>query len=230
MNSIFIEPKNDTALKSVLIISDDLTFLRKLKQCSNTNYNIRFFEKNKFYLLHNEVNNFDLIVFDNTNNCLENFIEVFKLTKSYKFNIPTIVIDDYKPEVLSLYKHCNAYTILPKTTDEKLIFNIVDLALNFLYSNKKVQLEKGYYFDISREILFQDKKIIKLTKTEKKLIKLLAQNPNDLVTYEQISEVVWENKNFSIFSLRNVIGQIRKKTDELFITNSSNKGYVLTTI
>ena len=96
--------------------------------------------------------------------------------------------------------------------------------------NKKVQFENGFYFDISREILFQGKKIIKLTKTERKLVNLLALNPNALVTYEDISSIVWRGKEFSIYSLRNVIKHIREKTDESFIKNSSNRGYVITTI
>jgi two-component system, OmpR family, response regulator MprA len=230
MKNIFIESNNDSTLKSILIISDDLTFLRKFKQNSNSTYNIKYFEKNKFYLLHNEINNSDLIIFDNTNDSLENFIDVFKLIKSYKFNIPTIILDDKKRENLSLYKFCNAYTILPKSIDEKSLFDVIEISIHFLFSNKKVQFEKGYYFDISRELLFQDKKIINLTKTETKLIKLLAENSNTLVTYEDIANSVWQRKNFSIFSLRNVVRQIRSKTDELFITNSSNKGYVLSTI
>lgn len=230
MNSIFIEPTNNTTLKSILVISEDLTFLRKLKQRPNQNYNIRYFQENKFYLLYADIKTYDLIIFDNSSNILEKFIEVFKLTKSYNFNIPTIVLEDKEVENLSLYKFCNTYSILPKTVDENILFNAADLAINFLYSNRKVQFEKGFYFDISREILFQDKKVIKLTRTEKKLIKLLAENSNSLVTYEDIAIKVWGNKNFSIFSLRNVVRQIRKKTDELFIQNSSNRGYVLTTI
>ena len=102
--------------------------------------------------------------------------------------------------------------------------------LDFLYTNKKLQFENGFYFDMNKELLFQGKKTIKLTKTEKKLINLLALNPNVLVTYEHISSVVWKGKEFSIYSLRNVIKHIREKTDETFIKNSSNKGYVINTI
>ena len=69
-----------------------------------------------------------------------------------------------------------------------------------------------------------------LTKTEKKLIKVLAENTNKLVTYEEISDIVWKGKVFSIYSLRNVIKHIREKTDESFIKNSSNRGYILTSI
>ncbi|WP_414144442.1 helix-turn-helix domain-containing protein [Arcobacter sp.] len=71
---------------------------------------------------------------------------------------------------------------------------------------------------------------MKLTRTEKKLISLLAVNVNELVTYEDISSVVWKGKEFSIYSLRNVVKNIREKTDELFIKNSSNRGYIINKI
>ena len=83
---------------------------------------------------------------------------------------------------------------------------------------------------MTREMLFQGKKIIKLTKIEKRLINLLALNPNELVTYEDISSIVWKGKVFSIYSLRNVVKHIREKTNESFIKNFSNRGYIINTI
>ena len=157
-------------------------------------------------------------------------MDVFKQTKSYTFNIPMIILEDKVSQEFSLHKYSNAYAIFNKDNDESFLLNNIEISLSFLYTNKKVQFENGFYFDISREILFQGKKIIKLTKIEKKLVNLLALNPNVLVTYEDISRVVWKGKEFSIYSLRNVVKHIREKTDETFIKNSSNRGYVITTI
>ena len=141
-----------------------------------------------------------------------------------------IVLENETSEKFSNYKYDNMYTILDKNINERFLVKNIDIALDFLNANKKVQFENGFYFDMNRELLFQGKKTIKLTKTEKKLINLLALNPNVLVTYEHISSVVWKGKEFSIYSLRNVIKHIREKTDETFIKNSSNKGYVINTI
>lgn len=141
-----------------------------------------------------------------------------------------ILLEDDISEDLSMYKFSNVYSIFNKNVDEKILLDNIELSLNFLNSNKKVQFEKGFYFDINKEILFQDKKIIKLTRTERRLVSLLASNVNNLVTYEDIASVVWKGKEFSIYSLRNVVKHIREKTDELFIKNSSNRGYVINTI
>ena len=230
MNSIFLYTTNNKNVNSVLVISEDVGFLDKLKKVSGNKYNISFFNSENFNLLNTEINTFDLIVFDNSKNSLTKFVDVFKQTKSYTFNIPMIILEDKVSQEFSLHKYSNAYAIFNKDNDESFLLNNIEISLSFLYTNKKVQFENGFYFDISREILFQGKKIIKLTKTERKLVNLLALNSNTLVTYEDISSIVWRGKEFSIYSLRNVIKHIREKTDESFIKNSSNRGYVITTI
>ena len=230
MNGIFLYTTNNKNVNSVLVISEDVGFLDKLTKVSGDKYNISFFNSENFNLLNTEINTFDLIVFDNSKNSLTKFVDVFKQTKSYTFNIPMIILEDKVSQEFSLHKYSNAYAIFNKDNDESFLLNNIEISLSFLYTNKKVQFENGFYFDISREILFQGKKIIKLTKTERKLVNLLALNSNTLVTYEDISSIVWRGKEFSIYSLRNVIKHIREKTDESFIKNSSNRGYVITTI
>jgi DNA-binding response OmpR family regulator len=229
MNTVFIDTQ-DKKKKSVLVISEDLIYLDKLKKEVSLTFNFTFFENNKFYLLSSTINNFDVIIFDNSNNNLKKFLDVFKLTKSYNFNIPIILLEENMEQDLSLYKIINVYSVFQKPIAIDFLLNTVELCVNFLDTNKKVQFENGYYFDITREELFHGKKIIKLTRTEKKLINLLAKNPNSLVTYEDISDVVWKGKVFSKYSLRNVINHIREKTDDTFIRNYSNRGYILNSI
>lgn len=229
MDTIFIDTQ-DKKNKSILVISDDLIYMDKLKKEVSLTFDFTFFENNKFYLLNSVINNFDVIIFDNSNNDLKKFLDVFKLTKSYNFNIPIILLEKDVKQDLSLYKIINVYSILQKPVSVEFLLNTIELCINFLNTNKKVQFENGYYFDITREELFHGKKIIKLTRTEKKLINLLAKNPNSLVTYEDIANVVWKGKVFSKYSLRNVINHIREKTDDTFIRNFSNRGYILNTI
>lgn len=230
MDSIFLNTINNKNMSSILFVSEDLESIRILKNKLNDKYNITFFHYDKFYLLDGELDAFDLIVFDNSKDLLLKFIDVFKQTKTYNFNIPMIILQNELSDDLSIFKFSNVYTILNKDIDQKHLIANIEMALSFLYTNKKVQFENGFYFDVSREVLFQGKKVIKLTKIEKKLINLLASNPNVLVTYEDISNIVWKGKEFSIYSLRNVVKHIREKTDETFIKNSSNRGYVINTI
>lgn len=142
------------------------------------------------------------------------------------FNIPIILLENDVSN-LSTLKDINTYAIFEQNICQKHLLANIEIALNFLYENKKILFENEFYFDINKKILFQDKKIIKLTKIEKKLINLLVSNPNDLISYEDISKIVWKDKKFSMFTLRNTIKHIREKTYETFIQNVSKKGYLI---
>ena len=230
MNSNFGDELNNKNNNSVLVVTEDLDLIKSLKNSFNDKYNVTYFYNDKFYMLDGDINSFDLIIFDNTKNALAKFIDVFKLTKTYDFNIPMIVLQNEATQELSTLKYANSCMILEKNIDSKFLLLNIEIIFNFVYANKKVQFENGFCFDVNKELLFQGKKVIKLTKIEKKLVNLLALNPNVLVTYEDISRIVWKGKEFSIYSLRNVVKHIREKTDETFIKNSSNRGYVITTI
>jgi hypothetical protein len=221
---------NTKNINSVLFISEDTQYLENIKEIKTDKFNLSFFNEEKFDSLNHEINIFDLIVFDNSGNLLTKFVDFFKATKTYNFNIPIILLEKIVPVEILIHKYSNVYTILNKNINEKVLFDNIELALCFLYTNKKVEFENGFYFDMTREMLFQGKKIIKLTKIEKRLINLLALNPNELVTYEDISSIVWKGKVFSIYSLRNVVKHIREKTNESFIKNFSNRGYIINTI
>lgn len=230
MNSIFVDMNYEVNLTSILFISNDLEYISKIKENSLRNVNISYFNESKFQLLNNTINSFDIIVFDNSSYNLEKFIQTFKLTQSYEINIPIIVLEDVISDNLSIYKYSNTYMVLEKATNIKNTLANIELCVNYTNNNKKQQFDDGFYYDTNRELLFRGKELIKLTKTERNLIKILAENANMLVTYEEISQYVWEGKSFSIFSLRNVVKHIREKTSESFIKNSSNRGYIINTI
>ena len=67
-------------------------------------------------------------------------------------------------------------------------------------------------FSVKNGRLTKEDNEIKFTKTEKKIIELLEKNDNQLTTIEELEEKVWYGKKFSVFTLRNAIAEIRKKT------------------
>lgn len=210
--------------KSLLVISDCPNLL---KSSAITNAKLSFFDTNKFYLLNNIINNFDLIIFDNRFNDLDKFIKTFGITKSYNFNIPIISIENNSINDIKLHQKANVYSVINYQIEEINLIKNIELCLNFLDTNKKIETREGYFFDISREILSFEKKIIRLTKTETKLIKLFCENKDNLTSYEEIKDKIWLNRKFSMYTLRNVIMNIREKTSESFIKNHTNKGYTL---
>ena len=103
-------------------------------------------------------------------------------------------------------------------TVEEYINKLIDLDVN-----STVELNNGYIYNKHLNKLFDvNEREIPLTKTENKLLRLLVENINSLVTLETIHEIVWKGKNMSRFTLRNKVKDLRDKTFYELIKNHSN--------
>lgn len=215
--------------RNVVIISNDFEFILdakcKFKENSH-DYEVLYISKDNFFL-NKFISDIDVIVFDDSSNDLS-LLE--GLIKNNNLNIPIIIIHQNIQIDLSKYRDTNVYTIIYKHTDRQLLFSNISLCINYLFLNNKIMFKKGLCFDISKNVLFKDNKNIPLTKMENKLLMLLINNINNVVKYDEIADNVWEGKNFSIFSLRNIVQNIRTKTSDNFIKNSSNNGYTIRSI
>lgn len=93
---------------------------------------------------------------------------------------------------------------------------------------KTVNFSNGFYYNRHTTKLYNDRKEeVNLTKTEKNLFILLLENRNNIVDASTIHSIVWKGKNMSIYTLRNMIKNIRDKTYYELIKNHSNLGYSL---
>lgn len=130
------------------------------------------------------------------------------LLKILNLEVSSCLLHPYKPEDL---QHALQKAIAKKKLVHPLSFT--DLNMGFSYD------------PISKEILSNDGKVIKLCKKESALVELLLQNHNQITSYEMIETIVWKNDLMSIDSLRTLIRGIRKKTYPNIITNHNSIGY-----
>lgn len=95
--------------------------------------------------------------------------------------------------------------------------------------NNTIKLDNDFYFDKQLDKLFnQLDEEIKLTKIEKSLLKLFLENKNEILSIDTIHNIVWKGKNMSIYTLRNMVKNLRHKTYYELIKNHSNLGYSFT--
>lgn len=95
---------------------------------------------------------------------------------------------------------------------------------------KTIYLNKGYYFDLYINKLFKKnyKNEVPLTKIQINIVKLLIANKNEIVYTEELIKRCWSNKKeTSLFTLRNMIKQIRDVTYYDFIKSRSGRGYYI---
>jgi len=89
--------------------------------------------------------------------------------------------------------------------------NIIDLAFNYKFDTKKMQLTLNH-------------KVITLGKTETKLLELLIKQRGSVVTYEMFWEEVW-GEWINPTNIRVQVGNLRKKLKQDFIKNIRGIGY-----
>ena len=80
------------------------------------------------------------------------------------------------------------------------------------------------YYNLSERCLCVNHKIIPLDNHERMFIELLLTNANEIVSYLQIEQKVW-NHNMSSAALRSLVRNLRKKLPVKTIQNISKIGY-----
>ncbi len=92
--------------------------------------------------------------------------------------------------------------------------------------DSRVNLGKGFYYDkVLKKVFDRKNEDVGLTKTQMAIFDTILQNRGMIVEVETIKKSAWKNKNTSIFTLRNMIKQIRDKTYYGLIKSHSSRGY-----
>lgn len=90
-----------------------------------------------------------------------------------------------------------------------------------------IKFETGYVYKKNTKKLYKPNgsEPIKFTRLEDRLFAYLCSNLDRYVNEEEIAENVWKNKSMSVFTLRNMVSNIRNKTYYGIIINKSSHGY-----
>ncbi len=209
---------------TILCITDDESFQDNIKAKFNDCKDVIFVDS-----VEEDVNkSFDLLLVDY--NCC-NSSDIMQKIKISHPTLPKIailrdqneygIIDCINKSVSSILKY-------PVDFDDLRLSIIV--ALNQSKRADKILLNEGIYYDAYRERFYDENGAISFTKFEFQVLKLLLDNHDKIISYEDIKEQVWKEKKMSIFTMRNVINKIRNKTYYNIIRNNSSKGYQIDSI
>jgi len=151
-------------------------------------------------------------------------IKILKKIREYYDEVPVIIISSTVE--LDIIKKsydfgCNDYLKKPFFIDELEIK--VEKLCNI--SNKKLCFDKSNFFNFNERLLICNDQQIKLTQKECMLLNLFLINKNEIVTYENIQNYVWEGEYTSLDAIRTLVKRLRKKLPKMYIEVSSNGGY-----
>ncbi len=217
---------------NILVIDDEPLNIEIISNILNNEYNLKVATDGKRGLEAYDKFRPEIIISDLNMPNLDG-IEMIKTIRQNDQNVKIIVLtchDDVNYLLEATQLKLTKYLIKPidKTTLFEAIHSAIEEISNYsIISNKIIQLPQEFIWDIENSELQRNSQCIKLTPKEKKVIQLLLLHPNNIKTYEEIFEVVWDgfydepNKK----RLKTLMSTLRKKLPEGLIENVFAIGY-----
>lgn len=204
---------------TILCITQNGDILSKLKEFGSKELiSIEEFDPNFL------TSKIDLVVIDYNIKSVKDTIEQIRLTKPL---LPKIVIMDNVEEDKAIVNCINGgvYSIVNAPIDMDQLKVSIIMAINQSKRVDKICLDNDIYYDAYRERFYDKFGEISFTKFEFLLLKLLLDQSDKIVHYDDIKKHVWKDKKMSVFTMRNVVNKIRNKTYYNIIKNISSAGY-----
>lgn len=151
------------------------------------------------------------------------------------YTIPIIYITAYSnSSIVEEASQTNLYGYLTKPfTQDDIFISLKVLQKQLLRKEEesvestKIYLLNKCYFDSQNQTLFYENEEIKLTKKERLLLAVLVQNLEYTVSYENLKQSVWEDKNISLSAIRDAVLRLRKKLPCIELESTIGVGYKL---
>ena len=86
-------------------------------------------------------------------------------------------------------------------------------------------LDHEFSYDPKNHTLYYCNEKTPLTKKENELLKLFIQHKNSIVDFYTIENIIWEDKEVTINTIRTLVKRLRQKLKHKFIENVSARGY-----
>ena len=153
-------------------------------------------------------------------------------TAQQKLGIATMFVASFVDEkVLLKAKNIDFYGYIIKPFKEDELIANIRLALYQVDKNRKVKkryidIDK-YIFDLKEGILYDEDSEIKLSPKLKKLLCFLSQNYNQVKSYDEIIDYLYDGEEVTLETLRQLIKRIRKIVGKNTIETIKGVGYRL---
>lgn len=161
-----------------------------------------------------------------------------------KYDLPIVFIsahndDETFQEVLEL----SPYGFIEKPFSRKDIVFTLQLAYQRYLSHEKESkvefanqprdyfiLNEHYTYSHVLKMLYHDGQSVKLSSKQSKLLEILIQNINHIVSYDVLTSAIWGDDTVADSALRTLVYSMRKALPDLPLCSYSKKGYSIEAI
>lgn len=155
-----------------------------------------------------------------------------------KYNIPIIYTTAYNDSnTIKEASQTNIYGYLIKPFDVSNVEAMLQITLKLSSINNSIQEEKAIEnlvkistficYDIEKQTVFENNIPIKFTKKELELLDYFCKSPNQNISYDTLIKIIWNDKDISHSTIRDIISRIKKKIKNIDLENINNFGYIL---
>ena len=183
---------------------------------------------------------FDLVLTDlkmPNKNGMELIDDILSIEPNQRF----IIVSAYKNED-ELLKLINlrvlGYFVKPLNIDN--MMEMLQKAKNEVLADKQasntttddvIELNKTYSYKKSKDILFTEDQVVKLSNKESQILKVLIDNLGEVVPVEQFKVEVWNDPETNDSAFRTVMKRLKDKVKlDDFIVSYKGKGYIINSL
>ncbi|QKJ22081.1 response regulator [Poseidonibacter lekithochrous] len=225
---------------SILIVEDEVILAMSMEvSLKKMGYEVTGIETSAAQAINHARNRLpDLVIMDINLNNSSGIDAANEIWKSLK--IPIIFLTSYSNDkTINQAMECEPYGYLIKPCRDRDLKATITMAIHkhrYFFANKKqvikeesqyILIEGNLSFDKTKSALYKNDLLIKLTKNEKKLFEIMCENPNSVISFEQISAYVWREELYDMGKLRTLIYRLRQKLEFNPLENVYESGYKL---
>ncbi len=214
----------------VLLLEDNELFAESIKDfLEDKDFDIDIVVDGEEAISQSYYNNYDIYLLD-INVPFVNGVDFLRMIRRSGDERPTIFITSHqdKDTLIKGYESgCDDY--MKKPIDLEELYYRIQVLLNRRRTlQSKVEFGKNCYYDFAKRALYKDNKSVSLSMKALKLLELLLEYKNEVVTKEQIIRRLWSSSDdHSEGSIRVYINKIKKAIGEDMIQNVKGIGYKL---
>jgi len=217
-------------IMKILLLEDDIALADIISEyLEDNNFELDIVYDGEEALSQAYETRYDLYIFDVNVPAIKGF-DLLKMLRDNEDTTPTIFVTSLNDiEDVSKGFESGADDYLKKP------FELAELLLRVKNIQKRsftqqrsslIEIDKNIIFDIDTELLIINNESISLPQKELKLLKHFLQHPNEVITFENLYQVMWDyDEEGSAESLRAHIKNLRKHFTEDMIQNLRGVGY-----
>ncbi len=174
-----------------------------------------------------ECNSYDVLLFDI---CMPNMDGLEAISEIRKVNskIPIIVLSAHtEHEYLWRAIELKITKFLTKPFEKDILLEALEnVSLELVDNNILKDITTTCRYDFCKKRVIKDGKIINLSKSESRLIEFFLKNKNQVLSYDQILDYLWEFEKPTKEAIKSIVKELRKKVDSNIVKNVYGIGYI----